>query len=189
MDVYKKIIIAIVSMALFGSCSQSIRYFGLESKYLKNNHGKEKDLILEISISKDTIFANSNKEPVITAVLTYCGDEYYYFKTSPATWRMDSGIASPNSFLRLFFHNNEKCSVKEELIMHNDIMPQYCNFLLYPQKSMTLKRPFNIERIYNEEKRNEEKNNQYGEYQVQMSYITEFNDTILSNKIKFWYLK
>lgn len=189
MESVKKYLVAVIVLFLISSCSQTIRIFDLESVYLQKNKGKEQNLVLEITIPNDTIFAEQETQSKVTVVLKYFGDGFYYFNTSPQIWRMDGGIATPNSFLRTFFHNNEECRVREDLLMRNDINPKYCNYLLRSGKSMVFEEPFDLKRLICKGTKFDTENHNYGEYQVQLSYITIFGDTICSNIVNLWYVE
>ena len=188
MESVKKYIVALLVMVTLNSCSLLIRDFGLESKYLQKNKGKEENLVLKVSIHNDTIFANEDARLEMMATLKYSGDGYYYFNLSPLVWRMDGGVAIPNAFLRTFYHGNEKCEVKEDFIMHNE--HRYSNYLLRPNKCLTFKHSFDVKRVCSSGTNSKNMDGtEYGEYQMDLYYITEFQDTIRSNRVTFWYLE
>lgn len=70
-------------MAFCSSCSYLIGLHGLGPVYQKRNKGKEKDLVLEISLRNDTLYANENANLEMTANLKYVGNGYYYFDCTP----------------------------------------------------------------------------------------------------------
>lgn len=183
MALYKKFIITIIITVIFSSCSNIIYMFGLESKYSNRNKGKQTDLVLEVSIPNDTLYASGDHYLKVKAILKYTGDNYYYFNLSPLTWKIDWGIADSNSFLRTFYHNNEKCRVSMDLKLANE--HRYSNYLLRPRKCMTFECPLDLTRLIYPGTNDIE----YGEYQMDMYYITDFQDTIRSNKVTFWYLE
>ena len=195
----KKYIVAVLVMAVLSSCSKLIRDFGMEHRYRQKNKGKEGYLVLEVSLRDDTIFANGSACLEMTANLKYFGDDYYYFHIPPSVWRMDGGVAMPNAFLRTFYYCNEKCRVMEDFVMHSEGY-KYHNYLLRPGKCMTFIHGLDVNRLlppdvklpldadYMETARNW-RNTDYGEYQMELCYITEFQDTIRSNKVTFWYLE
>lgn len=189
MESVKKYFVAVVLLFLLSSCSQSILIFDLQSMFLEKNKGKEQDLVLEISIPNDTVFAGKNTRLKLTMSLKYFGHSFYYFETSPHTFRMDDGIARPNSFLRTFFYDKEPCRVRENLVMSNDINPNYCNYLLYPGDSMVFEETFDLKRLICKESNFDVDNFNYGEYQVQLFYITSFSDTVMSNIIDLRYIE
>lgn len=185
----KKFSIAVIFLALFCSCSQSIQIFGLESRLLQKNKGKEQNLTLEISVTKDTLFYNKDTTSSVIAILKYRGSDFYYFATSPRTATMDFGVADPNSFIRSFYYDNEQCIIEIEPIIRNDLLLKYCNYLLRSGKSMVFKFPIDLKRIRcKKEAIFDTEHNKFGEYQVQLFYITEHGDTICSNKVNFWFL-
>lgn len=194
----KKYIVALLVMAFCSSCSYLIGLHGLGPVYQKRNKGKEKDLVLEISLRNDTLYANENANLEMTANLKYVGNGYYYFDCTPLTWRMDGGVTCPNSFHRTFYYGNEKCRVMEDLIMHNE--HRISHYLLRSGKCLTLEHSLDMNRLlcpsvklpfdadYIETARNW-RNTEYGEYQMELCYITESQDTIRSNIVTFWYLE
>ena len=194
----KKYIVALLVMAFCSSCSYLIGLQGLGSVYQKKNKGKEKSLVLEVSLRNDTLYANENANLEMTANLKYVGDSYYYFDRIPLIWRMDGGVARPNAFHRTFYYGNEKCQVMEDLIMHNEQCLSH--YLLRSGKYLTFEHSLDMNRLlcpgvkfpldayYIETARNW-RNTEFGEYQMELCYITEFQDTIRSNKVTFWYLE
>ena len=188
MESVKKYIVALLVMVTLNSCSMLIRDSGLESSFLQKNKGKERNLALEVSIFNDTIFANDDARLEGMVTLKYLGDGYYYFKLSPLVWRMDGGVAIPNAFLRTFYYGNEKCGVKEDFIMHNE--HRIGNCILRPKKHMKFEYSFDVKRLYRPEMEWVNNNSmEYGEYQMELYYITEFQDTIRSNRVSFWYFE
>jgi len=195
---FKKYIVSVLVMAFCSSCSYIIGLNGLGPVYQKKNKGKEKSLVLEISLSDDTLYANVNAHLEMTANLKYVGDGYYYFSLTPLTWRMDGGVASPNAFLRTFYYGNGKCGVMEDSIMHNE--HRLSDYLLRSGKHLTFEHSLDVNRLlcpgimlpldadYMETARNW-RNTEYGEYQMELYYITELQDTIRSNEVTFWYLE
>lgn len=194
----KKYIVAVLVMAFCSSCSYLIGLHGLGPVYQKKNKGKEKDLVLEVSLRNDTLYADGNANLEMTANLKYVGDGYYYFNLTPLTWRMDGGGAMPNAFHRTFYYGNEKCRVMEDCIMRNE--HRLSHYLLRSGKCLTSEHLLDVNRLlcpgvrlpldadYIETARNW-RNTEYGEYQMELCYITEFQDTIRSNKVKFWYFE
>ena len=194
----KKYVVALLVMAFCSSCSYLIGFHGLGPVYQKKNKGKEKDLVLEVSLREDTLFANENANLEMTVNLKYVGNEYYYCDRTPLVWRMDGGVTRPNSFHRTFYYGNEKCRVMEDLIMHNE--QSISHYLLRSGKCLTFEHSLDLNRLlcpgvnlpldadYIETARNW-RNTEYGEYQMELYYITEFQDTIRSNKVTFWYLE
>ena len=57
-------------MAFCSSCSYLTGLHGLGSIYQKKNKGKEKSLVLEVSLRNDTLYANENANLEMTANLT-----------------------------------------------------------------------------------------------------------------------
>lgn len=195
---FKKYIVAVLVMAFCSSCSYMIGLHGLGPVYQKKNKGKEKSLVLEVSLRDDTLYANGNTNLEMTANLKYVGDGYYYFGLTPHTWRMDGGVASPNAFLRTFYHGNGKCGVMEDFIMPNE--HRLSDYLLRSGKRLTFEHSLDVNRLLcpgvmfpldadSMGTARNWRNTEYGEYQMELCYITEFQDTIRSNKVTFWYLE
>lgn len=183
MALFKKFIITIIITVMFGSCSHIISMFDLASVCENKNRGKEGNLVLLVSIPNDTLYASGDHYLKVKAILKYTGDNYYYFKLSPLTWRMDWVTADANSFLRTFYYNNEKCRVSMDLKLYDE--QRYSNYLLRPQKCLTFECPLDLTRLISPSTNSTE----YGEYHMDMYYITDFQDTIRSNKVTFWYFE
>lgn len=188
-----KLNIALITLIAFVSCSTFKRDSSPESKYFNNNKEKVSGLILEISFPDDTLYANKSTYSYATAKLTYIGEGSYYFKLGPLTARMDWNFMWPNSVSRTFYHMDEKCKLNKgsmlEMPDQRTFRSKYSRYMLRSGKSIAFCCEFDAKNLRCSGSNWDEDNNVFGEYEMQLVYITESNDTIYSDKIKFWYLE
>jgi len=188
-----KLFVTLTFLFYFGSCSDLLRDSLKDSKHiLNNNKGKEQWLKLEITMPNDTLYADERSFFQATAKITYIGEEWYYFENPPLRSRMDMYPFMPNSVYRSFYHKGNPCRIVDENIL---LMPDErgskdnWHYKLRPGKSIDLDCSFDAKKLRYGNAVWDEDNTEFGEYEMQLVLITELNDTIRSEKARFWYLE
>lgn len=191
MAFYKKHITSIILLICLSSCSTFISEFGLTSKYIEKNKGKENYICVYAVLPKDTLYAIEDSIVTISVYLKNCGNSSYFFDHRPFSGRKDWGIYKPNSIYRAFFHNDEKCKVinGDEYVMHDERDLKFEQHFLHPGQSFYYRFDENIHNINSDKSNRITENNEYGEYKFQVIFITELYDTIQSDYTSFWYLE
>ena len=193
MGTFKKYCFAVIMFLFMVFSLQSCSYDYWDNLYSsvlgKNNEIISKEFTLSIETSPDTIC--SEDMYYVTFKLKNNSDKNYFFRVVPNFCKWGP---MKNQFYLNVTYNGETC-IPDAVILDKR-MYEY-NKILRSQKILKHKETFFTPRyIYNPARMEfvseDEKfydNRNYGEYEIQGVYVTEFNDTIRSEVKKIWYLE
>ena len=193
MGSFKKYCFAVISLLFMVLTLQSCSYgywHDLYSSVLgKNNEIVSKEFTLSIETSPDTIC--SEDRYYVTFKLKNNSDKNYFFREVPNFYKWEP---MKNQFYLNVTYYGETCI--PDAMMFDKKKYEYNKILrsqeiLKYTKSFTTPRyiynPARMEFVSEDEKFYDNRN--YGEYEIQGVYVTEFNDTIRSEVRKIWYLE
>lgn len=105
---------------------------------------------------------------------------------------MDMNFYWPNSINRVFYHMGNTCRIVDEKML--EMPDERCqkdswHYKLRAGKSIDFDCGFDAKQLRYGDANWYEDNAEFGEYEMQLIYITELNDTICSEKVRFWYLE